>query len=318
MKGSSMSKHSFTRRTLLGAAAAITATSSLSITTRAAASSTKSINPVGVATLGFNKMTNAQLAAELAAHDIHLIQLFFAQTDSNYWKYNGRSDLADFTPDRARRIADIYRAAGITIHSLGVYTNLIHPDPAERGANIDYFEAMMKLAAAMNIRMLITEAGHHHADDGGHVEYHFRETVWKQTIDTARELVRRADQHDVTILVEPFYRGFFATAKRTRLFLEEVNSPRLRALLDPANLLEFNDLPEMFDQLGPFIDCMHAKDRKLHVDRGVPAGQGDLDYPLFVKLAAERVPRAPLIAEYVGPGDYQQALAHLYNAMPAR
>jgi hypothetical protein len=28
----------------------------------------------------------------------------------------------------------------------------------------------------------------------------------------------------------------------------------------------------MFDQLGPWIDCLHAKDRKLHVDRGVPAG----------------------------------------------
>ena len=52
------------------------------------------------------------------------------------------------------------------------------------------------------------------------------------------------------------------------------SSPRIRALLDPANLLELNDLEEMFDQLESWIDCLHAKDRKLHVDRGVPAGQG--------------------------------------------
>lgn len=313
-----MSKQSLTRRNLLGAAAAVTAASSLSVNTRAAEPA-KSANPVGVATLGFNKLTNAQLAAELAAHDIRLIQLFFAQTDSNYWKYNDRSDLSEFTVDRARRIADTYRAAGVTVHSLGVYTNLIHPDPAERAANLDYFEAMMKLAAAMDVHTLITEAGHFHPgpDDRDPVEYHFRQSVWHQTVDTARDLVRRAERHDVTVLVEPFYRGFFATAKRTRLFLEAVDSPRLRALLDPANLLEFNDLPEMFDQLGPFIQCMHAKDRKYHVDRGVPAGQGDLDYPLFVKLAAERVPAAPLIAEYVGPDTYLQALAHLRKAMTA-
>ena len=311
-----MSNPLLTRRDLLGAGAAITAAASMSSPARAAAP--KSVNPVGVATLGFNTLTNAQLADELAANDVQLIQLFLAQTDSRYWKYNGRSDLSDFTADRARRIAEAYRAAGITIHSLGVYTNLIAPDPAERAANLDYFEAMMKVAAAMGVHTLITEAGHHHPDDDNTVEYHFREPVWHQTVDTVRDLVRRAEAHDMTILVEPFYRGFFATAKRTRLFIEEINSPRLRALLDPANLIEVNDLPEMFDQLGPYIQCLHAKDRKYHIDRGVPAGQGDLNYPLFVKLAAERVPDAPLIAEYVGLKDYKQALSKLYSAMPAR
>jgi len=72
-----------------------------------------------------------------------------------------------------------------------------------------------------------------------------------------------------------------------------------------------NDLEEMFDQLAPFIDCLHAKDRKLHVDRGVAAGQGDLDYPKFVTLAAERTPKAPLILEYIGADTYKPALAHL-------
>ena len=76
-----------------------------------------------------------------------------------------------------------------------------------------------------------------------------------------------------------------------------------------------NDQEEMFEQLGPFIDCLHAKDRKLHVDRGVPAGQGDLDYLEFVRLAAQHTPQAPLILEYVGPDDYKQALAHLRQAI---
>jgi sugar phosphate isomerase/epimerase len=99
------------------------------------------------------------------------------------------------------------------------------------------------------------------------------------------------------------------------LFLQEVDSPRIRALLDPANLLEVNDLEEMFEQLQPWIECLHAKDRKLHVDRGVPAGQGDLDYDKFVRLAAARTPQAPLILEYVGPNDYLQAQTHLLDAI---
>jgi len=134
-------------------------------------------------------------------------------------------------------------------------------------------------------------------------------------VATGRKLAEMAERHQATVLLEPFFRGFLASAKRTRLFLEEIGSPRVRALLDPANLLEINDLGEMFDQLGPWIDCLHAKDRKLHVDRGVAAGQGDLDYPKFVALAAQRTPRAPFVLEYVGPKDYKQALEHLRSAM---
>ncbi len=271
---------------------------------------------IGMATLGFRDYTNSQLAKELAQQDIHTVQLFLNQTDSRYWKYNGRSDVSDMTTQRCAAIGNAYRSAGVSIHSLGVYTNLIHPDEAERKANLAYFEAMMKIAAAMDVHMLVTEAGHYHSNEPApRVPHHFQEEVWKTMVATGKELAKRADAHNATVIVEPFFRGFFASAKRTRLFLEEVGSPRIRALLDPANLLEVNDLEEMFDQLGPWIDCLHAKDRKLHVDRGVPAGQGDLDYRKFVSLAAERTPKAPLILEYVGPDNYKQALEHLLGAM---
>jgi len=37
------------------------------------------------------------------------------------------------------------------------------------------------------------------------------------------------------------------------MYPEAVGSPHIRALLGPANLLEHNDIHEMFDQLGPRI-----------------------------------------------------------------
>jgi len=271
---------------------------------------------IGIATLGFGDRTNRQLAEELAGAGIRVVQLFLNQSDSRYWKYNGRSDVSDMTTERCEAIADAYRSAGVAIHSIGVYTNLIHPDETERKANLAYFEAMMKIGSAMGVHAFITEAGHYHSDEPApRVELHFQEEVWQTTVATGKELAEMAERHKATVLVEPFFRGFFASAKRTRVFLEEVDSPRIRALLDPANLLEVNDLEEMFTQLGPWIDCLHAKDRKLHVDRGVAAGQGDLDYPKFVTLAAKHTPKAPLILEYVGPDDYKQALAHLQGAI---
>jgi sugar phosphate isomerase/epimerase len=303
---------SITRRQALKAAAMFG--SALAVIPAASVMGPEPAGPVtiGMATLGFDDLTNRQLADELAAAGVSLVQLMLSQSDSRYWSYNGRSDISALTPERCQAIAQSYRSAKIKIRSLSVYTNLIHPDATERKANFDYFEGMMKVAGSMGVDTLVTEAGHYQPEgQAPRVEYYLQEEVWRRMIGAGKQLAELAERYNVTVLFEPFYRGFLTTSKRTRLFLEEVGSPRIRALLDPANLLEVNDLQEMFQQLKPWIECIHAKDRKLHTDKGVPAGQGDLDYPLFVRLAATHVPKAPLILEYVGPKDYSDALAHL-------
>lgn len=311
---------SLSRRRLLTGAAQATALGSLGLLASNPAPAATAPSPrlkIGVSTLGFTTLSNADLARELSGAGVRLIQLFLAQTDSKYWKYNGRSDLSRLSPERCREIAAVYRDAGITIHSLGVYTNLIHPDPAERRANLDYFAAMMDVGGHMDVHTFVSEAGHHRDAKNPEpaIAHHFQDAVWPQMLATARQLAALAEKRQSKVLLEGFYRGFFASAKRLRVFLEEVGSPSLRALLDPANLIEVNDLEEMFAQLAPWLDCFHAKDRKLHLERGVPAGQGSLDYVKFVTLAASHAPAAPLILEYVGLADYRAALAHLRAAL---
>jgi sugar phosphate isomerase/epimerase len=307
------------RRVLVGAAQA-TALSALNLIPQARGATIKAAPAklkIGVATQGFPTLSNAELAKELSGVGIRLIQLFLSQTDSKFWRYNERADVSSLTPARCKEIAGIYRDAGISIHSIGVYTNLIHPDPAERKANLEYFEAMMNVGAHMGVTAFISEAGHYRdpKEPEPKIPHHFQDDVWIYMLETARQLAAIAQKYQAKVLLEGFYRGFLASAKRLRMFLEEVNSPHIRALLDPANLIEVNDLEEMFNQLGSWIDCLHAKDRKVHVEKGVPAGQGSLDYVKFVTLAARHTPNAPLVLEYVGPNDYRAALDHLRGAM---
>ena len=305
-----------TRRELIKTAGAAVPIIGASLASSSQGASSVTGAAIGIATLGFPKHTNAQLAEELAASGIRMIQLYLNQSDSRYWKYNGRSDLSDLSTARCEAIARAYRFAGITLHSMGVYTNLIHGDSAERQACLAYFESMMKVGGTMGVRTFITEAGHYEPEKPATgAAYHFRQQVWGQMLATVKQVADMAERQDATVLLEPYFGGFLSSAKRTRVFLQEVNSPRIRALLDPANILEVNDLEEMFDQLSPWIDCIHAKDRKLHVEQGVAAGQGDLDYRKFVSLALRRTPRASLILEYVGPDNYRQALEHLQKAL---
>src|ERR1017187_5938718 len=272
--------------------------------------------PLGLVTNGFSQFSNRDLAAEFAEQGVKLVQLFFVQTDSNYWRYGGRSDLPGMAPERAVEIAGIYKSAGIGIHSLGVYTTLVHPDPAERKLNLEYFERMMKVGGHMGVKAFLTEPGHYHPEGKPQATpFDYQDDVWKTTVATVKELAKIAEAHDATVLLEPFYISIIGTAKRARTFLEDVGSPRIRINLDPANLIEVNDLDEMFQQLGEYTVSLHAKDRKLHIGQGVPAGQGDIDYAKFVNLAATRTPGAPLFIEYVTVKDYKQALAHLRDVL---
>lgn len=54
------------------------------------------------------------------------------------------------------------------------------------------------------------------------MEYHSQESVWKQMVDTGSQLAALAKRHDAVVLLEPYFRGFLASAKRTRLFLEDL------------------------------------------------------------------------------------------------
>lgn len=313
-----MSTLRMTRRAMLKAGAAALPLAALPQTVlQAKEESKKPLSlTLGIATTGFTDRTNAELAAELKAAGIRTAQFFLTQKDSKYWRYNNRSDLSTLKPEKLREIAETYRAAGITLHSIGVYPNLIHPDPEERKQTLAFFGEMMKVGQQMGVRRFVTESGHYHPTEpikGGNFD--LRADVWKAMIATGKELAALAESYDATVLFEASCRSFLASAKRTRLFLEEIGSPRLRSLLDAANLLEFNDLEEMFDQLGPRIDCFHAKDYKLHAEHGVAPGLGDVDYVKYVRLAAQRRPGVPMIIEYVGSKNYQQALAHLRNAL---
>lgn len=267
---------------------------------------------LGLATNGFNQLTNDEMAQLAADAKLDCVQLFFTQKDSNYWKYNQPVDVSAVTESECHRIAHAYRSRGLDIQALGVYANLIEPDEVAREKNFAYFADMMRIAKTMNVRMLLSECGSIIVPGKGRdLSASLDESAWPRLVDMVRRLIPLAETHDVTIAIESYFQDLLGSATAVRYFLEEINHPRVRALLDPANLLPHNSLEEMFNALAPYIAALHAKDRKLHVTKGVAAGQGDLDYGKYVALARKHCPDLPLVLEYVNPQTFQAALAHV-------
>ena len=112
-------------------------------------------------------------------------------------------------------------------------------------------------------------------------------------------------------------------AKAARL-LDELRSPRLKIIIDPANLFHVEDLPHQraileaaFDLLGPDIVLAHAKDVRV-VDgtvHHVAAGTGVLDYPNYLTLL-RHIP-VPLIVHGLAETEVEGALTFLRGVLAA-
>ncbi len=264
---------------------------------------------IGVVSRSFPTLTHAEIAEQLKDAGAVSTELCLKSADTAYWVYNGRSDLSSLTDGKFAAIVALYREQGVEIPALGVFTNLIHPDDDERKRNLDYYERHMQLAAQNGIPFVPTECGFTEHQRG--VNANRYETDFARLVDSLRDLCRRAEYHNVHIALETCVIDIVPSAKRARDLIAQVGSDRLRILLDPANLIANSSERDMFDYLAPHIAYLHGKDRKVNDAKGRAVGDGDIDWPLFLRLYHERCEGKPFILEYVGLDNFREVMARV-------
>ena len=87
--------------------------------------------------------------------------------------------------------------------------------------------------------------------------------------------VRIADRHEVTLAFEPEMHNVVNSVSKARRLLDEIDSPWLKVVIDPANLVHSADMSrigeifeEAFDWLGSDIILAHAKSPPNLMDAG--------------------------------------------------
>ena len=60
----------------------------------------------------------------------------------------------------------------------------------------------------------------------------------------------------------------------------------------------------MFRYLAPHVAYFHGKDRKVNDRGGRVVGDGDIDWPLFLRLYHRHTEGVPFILEYVNTNDF--------------
>ena len=108
-----------------------------------------------------------------------------------------------------------------------------------------------------------------------------------------------AEKDNLILAFEPESENVANSASRARKLLDELRNPRLRIIIDPANLIssERNQkevLDEAFTLLGDVIAIAHAKDRNNHFE-ACAAGKGILDFEYYLRCLKEIGFTGPLI-----------------------
>ena len=133
-----------------------------------------------------------------------------------------------------------------------------------------------------------------------------------------------ADKFDLVLGVEPETGNVVSSAQHARRLLDELRSPRLKIVIDPANLFHPGDLPRMdeildeaFDLLGRDIAMAHAKELSADGHAGsLPLGSGVLDWPRYLSLLKAAEFKGPLIMHGFEEQDAAASVKFLRGCLP--
>jgi sugar phosphate isomerase/epimerase len=182
-------------------------------------------------------------------------------------------------------------ARNITMSALSGTFNMIHPDPAARRAGFESLRNLAGAAGRLGTPMITLCTGSRdpdnmwrwHPDNG-------TPDAWRDLLESMALALEIADTFDITLGIEPEVSNVVDSAARARRLLDEFKSPRLKIVMDGANLFKTGMLSRMhevldeaFDLLGGDIGLVHAKDLSHDgAAGGEAAGTGALDYAYYL------------------------------------
>lgn len=197
----------------------------------------------------------------------------------------------ELTGAQVAAVADASRAAGVAVAAVSGTYNMIHPDPAVRAAGLRRLAVLIDHAAGMGTGMVTLCTGTRDAEDQWrHHPDNATPEAWRDLMEEMGKACALAEARGVRLGVEPELANVVDGARSARRLIDELGSPAVAIVLDPANLFEVADgaerarlVEEAVDLLGDRIAMAHAKDR--HADgRFATAGKGVIDFAHFLRV----------------------------------
>jgi L-ribulose-5-phosphate 3-epimerase len=183
----------------------------------------------------------------------------------------------------AKEQGELARAAGVPIHSIvfgGWRTPFSDPGPAVVEKGLHAMETALRSAQAMGadtvllVPAVVTERVRY-ADAYARSQQHIR------------KLLPVAEETSVVIAVENVWNKFLLSPIEFARYVDEFESPWLRAYFDVGNVVAFGYPEDWIRTLGKRIVKVHLKDFRRGPHEWAPLREGDVDWPEVRRALAE-------------------------------
>jgi sugar phosphate isomerase/epimerase len=215
----------------------------------------------------------------------------------------------------------------VTLAEVGIWRNLIDPDPVKRKAELEYAAQCLALADAVGARCAVSfigsfAPGTRHGLDARNLGPQALEAA----VETVRYLIDAVKPKRAKLALEMMQATIPDSADSYLELIRAVDRSEFAAHLDPVNLVMtprtyFNTgdlIRECFQKLGPWIISCHAKDitlhetAALHLDE-VQIGEGRLDYATYL-TELSKLDGVPLMLEHLKPEEYALGRDRIFSA----
>ena len=224
----------------------------------------------------------------------------------------------------ARRIRKTAEERRISIAAVSGTFNMIHPNTLKRREGLRGLEVLAAACSRIDTQVITLCTGTRDPEDmwRRHPD-NDRPEAWRDLHVTLTKALTIADKHGVTLGLEPETGNVIDSARKARRLLDEFQSPRLKIVMDAANLFHPGELPRMsevveeaFDLLGRDLVMAHAKGLPGdgHSNSPVP-GDDALDWELIFSCLRKSGFDGPVILHGVVEADVARSLSFLREMM---
>lgn len=210
---------------------------------------------IGLCTTDFPYSLPAKdLFRKAASLGFESIQLAFSSVDECGFSATNHIEIPAFvSPAALDAILEASQDTGISIGAVNGTWNMSHPAPAIRAEGIRRMDGFLSAVAALGCPIATLCSGTRSLEHLWHPSNENEADIaWKDMLTSMRHACELAEKHSVTLAIETEAANIIDTPEKARRVMDEVGSPRLKMILDCANLFHAGEAhPE---NVRPTID----------------------------------------------------------------
>jgi sugar phosphate isomerase/epimerase len=224
-------------------------------------------------------------------------------------------------PERIRAIREAFAQYDVALAEVGVWNNLLDPEPDRRAAHLEANVQALALADEIGALCCVNIAGSFHPTNwAGPHPHNLSEEAFELTVYNVRHIIDAVKPRRARYTLEPMPWAIPDSPACYLRLIDAIDRPMFGVHLDPVNMIHcparYYDnagfLRECFSRLGPWIVSCHGKDilmreqLTVHLEEVRP-GLGALDYRVFLEELSRLPGNVPLILEHLPQEDYPAA-----------